>query len=56
MLLGAADTFRAAATEQLAGWAQRAGAGFVTGAEGADPGSVAFETIAACSGARAWTS
>ena len=46
VLLGAADTFRAAATEQLAGWAQRADAGIVTGAEGADPGAVAFETIA----------
>jgi len=48
VLLGAADTFRAAATEQLAGWAQRAGAGveLVSGAEGADPGAVAFEAIA----------
>ncbi len=46
VLLGAADTFRAAASEQLAGWAQRAGCEIVTGAEGSDPGSVAFETIA----------
>jgi fused signal recognition particle receptor len=46
VLLGAADTFRAAASEQLAGWAQRAGCEIVTGVEGADPGSVAFETIA----------
>ncbi len=46
VLLGAADTFRAAATEQLAGWAQRADAEIVTGPEGADPGAVAFETIA----------
>jgi fused signal recognition particle receptor len=46
VLLGAADTFRAAASEQLAGWAQRAGAEIVTGSEGADPGAVAFETIA----------
>jgi fused signal recognition particle receptor len=46
VLLGAADTFRAAATEQLAGWAERAGCAIVTGAPGADPGSVAFETIA----------
>jgi fused signal recognition particle receptor len=45
VLLGAADTFRAAATEQLAGWAQRAGCEIVTGAEGADPGSVAFEAV-----------
>jgi fused signal recognition particle receptor len=46
VLLGAADTFRAAASEQLEGWAQRAGCEIVTGPEGADPGSVAFETIA----------
>jgi fused signal recognition particle receptor len=46
VLLGAADTFRAAATEQLEGWAQRAGCGIVTGPEGSDPGAVAFETIA----------
>jgi fused signal recognition particle receptor len=46
VLLGAADTFRAAASEQLAGWAQRAGCELVTGPEGADPGAVAFETIA----------
>jgi fused signal recognition particle receptor len=46
VLLGAADTFRAAATEQLQGWAQRAGCEIVTGAEGSDPGAVAFETVA----------
>ena len=46
VLLGAADTFRAAATEQLQGWAQRAGCEIVTGAEGADPGSVAFDAVA----------
>jgi fused signal recognition particle receptor len=46
VLLGAADTFRAAATEQLQGWAQRAGAEIVTGPEGSDPGAVAFEAIA----------
>jgi fused signal recognition particle receptor len=46
VLLGAADTFRAAASEQLEGWAQRAGCEVVTGPEGSDPGSVAFETIA----------
>lgn len=45
VLLGAADTFRAAATEQLEGWAERAGAAIVTGPEGADPGSVAFEAV-----------
>ncbi len=46
VLLGAADTFRAAASEQLEGWAQRAGAQFVTGPEGSDPGAVAFDAIA----------
>ncbi len=46
VVLGAADTFRAAASEQLEGWAQRAGAEIVTGPEGSDPGAVAFETIA----------
>jgi fused signal recognition particle receptor len=46
VLLAAADTFRAAASEQLEGWAQRAGAEFVTGPEGSDPGAVAFEAIA----------
>jgi fused signal recognition particle receptor len=45
VLLGAADTFRAAATEQLEGWAQRSGAEIVTGPEGSDPGSVAFEAV-----------
>jgi fused signal recognition particle receptor len=45
VLLGAADTFRAAATEQLQGWAERAGCEIVTGREGADPGSVAFEAV-----------
>ena len=46
VLLGAADTFRAAATEQLEGWAQRAGAEIVTGEAGSDPGAVAFEAVA----------
>jgi fused signal recognition particle receptor len=45
VLLGAADTFRAAASEQLQGWAQRAGCEIVTGAEGSDPGAVAFDAI-----------
>jgi len=45
VLLGAADTFRAAAVEQLEGWAQRAGCEIVRGPEGADPGSVAFEAV-----------
>jgi fused signal recognition particle receptor len=46
VLLAAADTFRAAATEQLEGWAARAECEIVTGAEASDPGSVAFEAIA----------
>jgi fused signal recognition particle receptor len=46
VLLAAADTFRAAAGEQLEGWAQRSGADIVRGAEGSDPGAVAFEAIA----------
>ncbi len=45
VVLGAADTFRAAAVEQLAGWAQRAGCEIVRGREGADPGAVAFEAV-----------
>ena len=45
VVLGAADTFRAAAVEQLTGWAKRAGCEIVTGREGSDPGSVAFEAI-----------
>jgi fused signal recognition particle receptor len=45
VLLGAADTFRAAAGEQLEGWAERAGCAIVRGAEGSDPGAVAFDAI-----------
>jgi len=45
VVLGAADTFRAAAVEQLAEWAKRAEAEIVTGPDGSDPGSVAFEAI-----------
>jgi fused signal recognition particle receptor len=46
VLLAAADTFRAAAGEQLAVWAERAGAEIVGGAPGSDPGAVAFDAIA----------
>ena len=46
VLLGAADTYRAAAAEQLAGWAERAGCEIVTGPAGSDPGAVAFEALA----------
>jgi len=45
VVLGAADTFRAAAVEQLAGWAQRAGCEIVRGPDGSDPGAVAFEAV-----------
>jgi fused signal recognition particle receptor len=45
VILGAADTFRAAAVEQLEGWARRAGCEIVTGPEGSDPGAVAFEAV-----------
>ncbi|MGZ8666231.1 MAG: signal recognition particle-docking protein FtsY [Solirubrobacterales bacterium] len=47
VVLGAADTYRAAAAEQLAEWASRAGADLVRSAAGADPGAVAFDAIAA---------
>jgi fused signal recognition particle receptor len=45
VLLGAADTFRAAAVDQLVTWGERAGADVVRGTEGADPASVAFEAV-----------
>ncbi len=45
VLLGAADTFRAAAVEQLSIWSERAGVSIVKQAQGADPAAVAFDTI-----------
>jgi fused signal recognition particle receptor len=45
VLLGAADTFRAAAAEQLATWGERVGAETVRGPEGGDPASVAFDAV-----------
>ncbi len=45
--VGAADTFRAAAEEQLEEWARRAGAKFVGGEKGSDPAAVAFDAVAA---------
>jgi fused signal recognition particle receptor len=45
VVLGAADTFRAAAADQLETWAFRVGAEVVRGAEGADPASVAFDAV-----------
>ncbi len=47
LVLAAADTFRAAAAEQLSEWAGRVGAEFVRGQEGADPGSVVFDAMSA---------
>jgi fused signal recognition particle receptor len=45
VLLAAGDTFRAAATEQLETWAQRAGVPVVTRGQGADPGAVVYEAV-----------
>lgn len=47
VLLGAADTFRAAASEQLKAWATRIGVDIVTGQSGADPASVAYDSYQA---------
>src|SRR5256885_11302401 len=44
-LMAAADTFRAAAADQLTHWAERVGADVVRGQEGADPGSVVFDAV-----------
>ncbi len=47
VVLAAADTYRAAAAEQLAEWAERAGAELIRSEAGADPGAVAFDAVAA---------
>ena len=47
MVLGAADTFRAAAADQLTTWGERVGAPVVRGPEGGDPASVAFDAVEA---------
>ncbi len=47
VVLAAADTFRAAAAEQLTGWAERAGVDIIKGQEGADPAAVVYDAIAA---------
>ncbi len=47
VLVGAGDTFRAAAEEQLEIWAERAGAEFVGGSSGADPAAVAYDAVEA---------
>ena len=47
VLLGAADTYRAAAVDQLGIWAERAGCEFVRAEQGSDPGAVAYDAVAA---------
>jgi len=47
VIVAAADTYRAAAVNQLAEWAERAGCEIVRGTEGGDPGAVAFDAVAA---------
>jgi fused signal recognition particle receptor len=47
VLIAAADTFRAAAAEQLEVWAERAGAELVRGAQGSDPGAVVYDAVEA---------
>ena len=47
VILGAGDTFRAAAIDQLEVWAERAGVDIIRHQEGADPGAVIFDTISA---------
>ena len=49
VVLAAADTFRAAAAEQLATWAERTGSEIVRGQDGADPGSIVFDAMSAAS-------
>lgn len=51
VVLGAADTFRAAAADQLQTWGDRVGAAVVRGPEGGDPASVAFDAVAAAQAA-----
>jgi fused signal recognition particle receptor len=46
VVIGAADTFRAAAVEQLERWGERAGVEVVKGRDGSDPGAVAFDAVA----------
>ena len=45
VVMGAGDTFRAAAAEQLGAWAERAGADFVRGSEGGDPSAVIYDAV-----------
>ena len=45
VLLGAADTYRAAAVDQLGIWAERAGVEIVRAEQGSDPGAVAYDAV-----------
>jgi fused signal recognition particle receptor len=53
VVMAAGDTFRAAAAEQLATWAERCGASLVQGAEGSDPSAVIFDGVAHAAATRA---
>jgi fused signal recognition particle receptor len=53
VILGAADTFRAAATDQLKVWGERIGVRVIAHQPGADPGAVVFDTLSAAESARA---
>ena len=51
--MAAADTFRAAAIEQLTEWANRVGADIIAQSEGSDPAAVIYDSIAACKARKA---
>ncbi len=53
VLIASADTFRAAANEQLTEWARRAGVDIISGAEGSDPASVVYDAVNAAKARRA---
>ena len=53
VVLAAGDTFRAAASEQLTIWAQRAGVPIIAHGEGADPAAVVFDAVASCKARKA---
>lgn len=53
VIIGAADTFRAAAIDQISVWAERSGTGIVRHQDGADPAAVVFDTIAAAKARKA---
>jgi fused signal recognition particle receptor len=54
VLLAAGDTFRAAAAEQLAMWADRSGAEIVRGAEGGDPSAIVFDAVQRAATGSSW--